>query len=81
MESTWREPGETDRFTPGAMVLPFKMAATFSISAREELVQEPMHTWSTLVSFRVDTSTTLSGLWGQAISGVKVLKSMGITRS
>ena len=44
MVSTCREPGEMDRFTPGAMVLPLRMAATFSISMREELVQEPMQT-------------------------------------
>ena len=57
------------------------MAATFSISVREELVHEPMHTWSAFTSANVETSTTLSGLWGQAIMGVRVLRSMGITRS
>ena len=69
MVRTWREPGETDRDTEGWMVLPFSIAATFRRSIRLELVQEPIQTWSTLTSFRDATSTTLSGLWGQAIMG------------
>ena len=44
MESTCREPGDTDKSTPGATWRPFRMAATFNRSVREELVQEPMHT-------------------------------------
>ena len=44
MVSTCFEPGDTERLTPGAMVRPFKSAAAFSISRREELVQEPMQT-------------------------------------
>ena len=44
MVSTCLEPGEMDRLTEGWMVQPFSSAATFSISCREELVQEPMHT-------------------------------------
>ena len=37
-------PGDMDRLTDGSMVLPFSSAATLSMSRREELVQEPMHT-------------------------------------
>ena len=70
-----------ERLTLGSMVLPLSMAATFSISLREELVQEPMHTWSTLTAERVFTSTTLSGLWGQAIMGSRVDRSMSMIRS
>ena len=44
MVSTCREPGDTDILTEGATVLPFSMAADFSISYREELVQEPIQT-------------------------------------
>lgn len=36
--------GDTDILTEGATVLPFSMAADFSISYREELVQEPIQT-------------------------------------
>ena len=81
MLRTWREPGEMDKLTLGAMVLPLSMAATFSISLREELVQEPIQTWSTFTVLRVLTSTTLSGLWGQAIIGSRVLRSISIMRS
>ena len=41
-----------ERLTEGSMVLPFSRAATLSISNSEELVQEPMQTWSTFVPFR-----------------------------
>ena len=81
MVRTCREPGDTDMLTEGATVFPFSMAAAFSMSYREELVQEPTHTWSTLVSFMLRTGTTLSGMWGQAISGSSVSRSMWMTRS
>ena len=42
--STCFDPGEIDRLTPGAMVLPLSMAATLSISNRDEFVHEPMQT-------------------------------------
>lgn len=38
------EPQEIDKLTEGEIVLPFKIAATLSISCKEELVQEPIHT-------------------------------------
>ena len=63
------------------MVLPFSMAATLSMSYREELVQEPMHTGSTFTSFSVSTATTLSRLWGQAIMGLRVPRSMSMILS
>ena len=44
MVRTCREPGDTDILTEGATVLPFSMAAVFSRSYREELVQEPTQT-------------------------------------
>ena len=44
MVSTCFDPGEIDRLTPGAMVLPLSMAATLSISNRDEFVHEPMQT-------------------------------------
>ena len=44
MVSTCFDPGETDRLTPGATVLPLSRAATFSISSSDEFVQEPMQT-------------------------------------
>ena len=51
------------------------------MSIRLELVQEPMQTWSTFVPFSEATFTTLSGLWGQAISGSRVERSMSMTLS
>ena len=44
MRSTCLEPGEMDRLTSGEICFPLRMAATFSMSSSEELVQEPMHT-------------------------------------
>ena len=44
MVSTCFDPGEIDRLTPGAMVLPLSRAATLSISNRDEFVHEPMQT-------------------------------------
>ena len=44
-------------------------------------MQEPMHTWSTLVPFRLFTVTTWSGMWGQAIRGSRLERSISITRS
>ena len=44
MVRTCREPGDTDILTEGATVLPFSIAAVFSRSYREELVQEPTQT-------------------------------------
>ena len=41
---TCLEPGEMERLTVGATVLPFKMAATRRRSRSEELVQEPTQT-------------------------------------
>mgnify|MGYP000586276900 CR=1 FL=1 len=42
--STCLEPGETERLTESAIFLPFRMAATRSISRSDELVQEPIQT-------------------------------------
>ena len=81
IESTCLEPGEMERLTEGEMVLPFKSAATFSISKSDELVQEPMQTWSTFVPFKDSTVTILSGLCGHAISGFNSSRSMSITLS
>ena len=39
-----KKPGDMDRLTLGATIFPLSSAATFSISIREELVQEPMQT-------------------------------------
>ena len=80
MVSTCFDPGEMDRLTPGAMVLPLSRAATLSISSSDEFVHEPMQTWSTFVPASVATGTTLSGLCGQAIMGCSVLRSMSMTR-
>ena len=44
MVSTCFDPGEMDRLTPGATVLPRSSAATLSISSRDEFVHEPMQT-------------------------------------
>ena len=81
IRNTCLEPGEIERLTSGEMVLPFNIAATLSISNSEELVQEPIHTWSHLVPFNDSTVTTLSGLCGQAIKGFKVERLMSITLS
>jgi hypothetical protein len=56
------EPGERERLTSGEMVLPLRSAATLRRSSSEELVQEPMQTWSTFVPFKLSTSTTRSGI-------------------
>ena len=81
IDRTCLEPGEMDRLTSGLMVFPLSKAATFSISNRDELVQEPMQTWSTLVPLSDSTSTTLSGLWGHAIIGFREDRSMSMTLS
>ena len=81
IDSTWRLPGEIDRLTEGFTVRPFSSAATFSISIRLELVQEPMHTWSTFVPFNSPAFFTLSGLWGQATSGSSAERSISMIRS
>ena len=39
--------GEIVRLTVGQTVFPLRISATFIMSSSEELVQEPMHTWST----------------------------------
>ena len=44
MLSTCFEPGAIASETLGSTVLPFRMYATFIISTKEELVQEPIHT-------------------------------------
>ena len=44
MVSTCLDPGEMVKLTLSATVLPFKILATFMISIKEELVQEPTHT-------------------------------------
>ncbi len=41
--------GEIVRLTVGQTVFPLRISATFIMSSSEELVQEPMHTWSTLM--------------------------------
>ena len=43
-KSTCFEPGETETETLSDTFLPRKIAATFSMSYRDELVQEPIHT-------------------------------------
>ena len=70
MSSTWREPGEIVRLTVGQTVFPLRISATFIMSSSEELVQEPMHTWSTLGPISL-TDFTASGEWGQAAAGGK----------
>ena len=81
IDNTCLEPGDTDMLTLGLMVLPLRSAATLSISRREELVQEPTHTWSTFVPLSDSTVTTLSGLCGQAISGTRVSRFISIILS
>ena len=38
-----------DKLTWDAICLPFRIAATFKRSAKDEFVHDPMHTWSTLI--------------------------------
>ena len=79
--STCFEPGAIERLTVGQTVLPFKMAATFSISIKEEFVQEPMQTWSTLILPISVTSFTRSGMCGIAAIGASEERSISIVSS
>ena len=74
-------------FEPGAMlrltfsVCPFNIAATFSISIKEEFVHEPMHTWSILILPISETFLTLSGICGIAARGSREERSISINSS
>ena len=78
---TCLEPQPMVRLTSGWTVLPLSTAATRIMSRYDELVQEPMQTWSILMPESSDTGFTASGLWGQAARGSKLERSTVITSS
>ena len=63
--------GVTINFTKGATFFPFRIWAAVFKSSNRPLVQEPMNTWSILISFKFETASILSTWDGQAQTGTK----------
>ena len=78
---TCLEPGDTPSDTPGATVLPSRMSAAIPRSLIDELVQDPMAACTIFLPSISRTGTTRSGMWGWAIIGSILERSISIISS